>query len=153
VDEIRPLPPSPRCPGIALGDGNYSGCAYGYGDATPYSEPNDCPTCGGSGIEGGNVILPHSEFGDPDCCGCIFPVLRDDQVEIICNECDVVVKTVPIAGIRRTLDEMELSLDVASEICPNCGAVNLFPGFSRMLAFRYKECGEGVRATNESNLR
>jgi hypothetical protein len=25
----RPLPNPPRCRGIAIGDGNYSGCAYG----------------------------------------------------------------------------------------------------------------------------
>jgi hypothetical protein len=27
---------------------------------------------------------------------------------------------------------MELTLDVASAVCPHCGAVNLFPGFSRI---------------------
>jgi uncharacterized protein (DUF983 family) len=40
---------------------------------------------------------------------------------------------------------MELSLDVASEICPKCGAVKLLPGFSRMLAFTCRKCGTGVK--------
>ena len=78
-------------------------------------------------------------------CLATRPVLRGDQVDIVCNECDAVLRTVPVAEIRRTLDEMELSLDVASELCPECGSVNLFPGFSRMLAFRCRECGEGVK--------
>lgn len=76
-------------------------------------------------------------------------MLSCNQVDIVCNECDAVLRTVPVADIRRTLDEMELSLDVASEICSKCGAVNLFPGFSRMLAFRCRECGEGVKVEDE----
>lgn len=49
---IRPLPHPPRCRGIRIGDGNYTGCAYGYGDAPPFTGPRDCPTCNGSGLEG-----------------------------------------------------------------------------------------------------
>jgi hypothetical protein len=54
VDEpdVRPLPQPPRCRGIAIGDGNYTGCAYGYGDVPPFTGPCDCPVCNGSGIEG-----------------------------------------------------------------------------------------------------
>jgi hypothetical protein len=37
-----------RCPGIGLGDGHYSGCAFGDGVATA-DTPNDCPTCNGTG--------------------------------------------------------------------------------------------------------
>ena len=72
-------------------------------------------------------------------------MLRGKEVDIVCNECGVIVRTVPTPDIKRVLDEMELSLDVASEICPKCGAANLFPGFSRMLAFICKECGQGVK--------
>jgi uncharacterized protein (DUF983 family) len=42
------------------------------------------------------------------------------------------------------LDEMELSLEFASEKCPYCGAVNLFPGFSQMTAFVCRQCGQSV---------
>src|SRR4051794_8126954 len=48
---IRAFPP-PRCRGIPIGDGNYTGCAYGDGDLPPFTGPQDCPTCNGSGIEG-----------------------------------------------------------------------------------------------------
>lgn len=51
--KIRPLPKPPRCRGIPLGDGNYTGCAYGYGDVAPFSPPCDCPICNGSGLEAG----------------------------------------------------------------------------------------------------
>ena len=51
--KIRPLPSPPRCRGIPIGDGNYTGCAYGYGDIQPFTGLRDCPTCNGSGIENG----------------------------------------------------------------------------------------------------
>jgi len=74
---LRPLPPPPRCRGIPLGDGNYTGCAYGYGDVAPFTGPRDCPVCDGSGIEGRiETTLPHSDFGDPDCCGCLNGIMR-----------------------------------------------------------------------------
>ena len=74
--ELRPLPPPPRCRGIPLGDGNYTGCAYGYGDLAPFTGPRDCPVCNGSGFEGRiETTLPHSDFGDPDCCGCLNGVI------------------------------------------------------------------------------
>jgi len=146
VDEVRPLPKPPRCRGIPLGDGNFTGCAYGYGDVAPYDQPCDCPVCNGSGIEGvAGIILPHAEFGDPECCGCLVPILGHGHADLVCNECALTVRTVSLADLRRVLDEMELSLDVASEICPKCGAANLFPGFSKMAAFTCSECGAGVR--------
>ncbi len=69
------------------------------------------------------------------------------MADIICNECEAVVQTVPTADLRRTLDEMESTLDVASAQCPHCGNVNLFPGFLEMLAFVCQECGESVTTT------
>ena len=89
-------------------------------------------------------LLPHSDFGDPECCGLLFPVLRGDQADLTCNECGTVVRVVRAEDLRRTQDEMQLSLDIASEQCPHCGAVNLFPGFSRMMAYTCRQCGEAV---------
>lgn len=89
-------------------------------------------------------MLPHSEFGDTECCGLFFGVERDGVADITCNECGVVLKTVPSTDLRATFDEMEVSLGVASEMCPHCGKVNLFPGFDRMFAFICRECGESV---------
>jgi hypothetical protein len=73
-------------------------------------------------------IIPHSDFGDVDCCGCLFGIGRGDQADIVCNECNAIVRTVPVADLERTLREMELQGDVASAICPRCGAVHLAPG-------------------------
>jgi hypothetical protein len=130
--ELRPLPPPPRCRGIPLGDGNYTGCAYGYGDLAPFTGPRDCPGCNGSGFEGPiETTLPHSDFGDPECCGCLNGVIRGDEADIVCNECGAVLRTVPVANVERALTELELTLEVASEMCPHCGSVNLFQAFPR----------------------
>jgi hypothetical protein len=45
-------------------------------------------------------------------------VVRGDQADIVCNECGLVVRTVPAADLQKTLDEMELTLDMCSEMCP-----------------------------------
>jgi hypothetical protein len=95
------------------------------------------------------TLLPHSEFGDEDCCGCFIGVVKGDLATIECNECLAVIKTVPVSDLRRTFDEMELTLDVASEICPKCGAANLFPRFSKILAYTCRECGKGVKTEND----
>jgi hypothetical protein len=57
--------------------------------------------------------LPHSSFGDPDCCGCLNGIIRGEQADIVCNECGQTIRTVPAADLQRVLDQMELSLDVA----------------------------------------
>jgi hypothetical protein len=89
-------------------------------------------------------ILPHSDFGDAQCCGLLLPSERQDFADIICNECGATIQTVRAADLRRTLDEMQLKLDVASERCPYCRSVNLLPGFSEMLAFTRRSCGRAV---------
>jgi hypothetical protein len=89
-------------------------------------------------------ILPHSDFGDPDRCGPLFPVARGDPSDITRNECGLVLKSVPAIDLQRTLDQMELSLNLASGKCPHCGAANLFPGSSGMLAFTCRDCGQSL---------
>ena len=84
------------------------------------------------------------QIGDPDCCGCLNGVIRGDQADIVCNECGTVLRTVPVANVGQTLTELELTLEVASEVCPHCGSVNLFPGFSRMLGFTCRQCGKAA---------
>jgi predicted RNA-binding Zn-ribbon protein involved in translation (DUF1610 family) len=76
-------------------------------------------------------------------------VERGAVADLRCNECGFVLKTGPVADLRRTQDELQLSLDVASEKCPHCGNVNLFPGFSRMLAYICPACGESVRVSEQ----
>jgi hypothetical protein len=42
-----------------------------------------------------NTWLPHSDFGDPDCCGLFFPVDRGDQADLTCNECGLFTRRSP----------------------------------------------------------
>jgi hypothetical protein len=81
---------------------------------------------------------------DGTIVGCLNGVARGDQADIVCNECGTVVRTVPAGDLQRTFDEMELTLETASEMCPHCGKVNLFPGFSRIQTYICCECGEAV---------
>jgi hypothetical protein len=97
-------------------------------------------------------IIPHSNFGDPECCGCLFGVVQGDLAEIVCNECLVVVRRVPVSDLRRTLDEMELAGDVASALCPHCGATHLVPGFSTLMAFVCDYCGKAVQLSDDPGV-
>jgi hypothetical protein len=62
---------------------------------------------------------------------------------ILCNECLEILQMVQPDGLRRALDEMELQLSIAITLCRYCGAVNLFPGFSRVEVFVCQTCGKG----------
>ena len=65
------------------------------------------------------------------------------MVEIKCNSCGVVVDTVPLERAGQRLMELA-SVEISSAVCPHCGALNTFPGFSVIEAFICQECGEGV---------
>jgi hypothetical protein len=67
-----------------------------------------------------DYVLPHSDFGDPDCCGLFFPVERGDSADITCNEC-ACSEIGSVADLQHTLDQMELSQDLASEKCDSLG--------------------------------
>lgn len=94
------------------------------------------------------TTLPHADFGDPDCCGCLNAVVRGDQADIVCNECGAVIRTVPAAALQQTLTEMELTLDICTEMCPHCGKVSVISGYSRIDVYTCPECGEPVRLSD-----
>ena len=94
-------------------------------------------------------IPPHSDFGDRECCGMFFRLERGDVADLKCNECGFILRTVPVADLRRVQDELQLSLDVASAKCPHCFSVNLFPRFSTMLAYTCRNCGQPVNASGQ----
>jgi hypothetical protein len=48
----------------------------------------------------------------------------------------------------RTLDDMEPSLEIFTKMCPHCGNVNIFPGFTEMIAYTCQECGRAVEMGN-----
>jgi ribosomal protein S27E len=93
------------------------------------------------------TALPHSAFGDPDCCGCLNAIIHgaSGQADIVCNECGLIVRRVPASDLQLLLDGMELELDVATAICPHCRAVHLAPGFTKLYAFVCDQCGAAVQ--------
>jgi hypothetical protein len=88
-------------------------------------------------------IIPHEDVEKVDCWGCLVVVERGYQADLTCNECGVVVRTVPLELTAATLAQME-STEICSARCTHCGALNIFPGFSAIEAFVCSECGEGV---------
>lgn len=97
------------------------------------------------------TVIPHADFGDPECCGCLNGIIRGQQADIVCNECRNVVRSVPATNLRRALNEMELRLDLATAKCPYCGAVHVAPGFSELIAFKCDNCGQTAKLENDPN--
>lgn len=65
------------------------------------------------------TLIPHADFGDPSCCGCLTGELQDDIAVISCEECGAVVRRVAASDFQRTIEQMEVSLDLAVERCSN----------------------------------
>ena len=38
------------------------------------------------------------------------------------------------------------------QMCPHCGKVNIFPGWSSMMAYTCRECGKVVRLSNDPGV-
>jgi hypothetical protein len=79
--------------------------------------------------ETGLPIVPH-EFADPkaNCCGCLVVELRGELADLACNECSVLIKTVPAAEVPMVLSQMLLSqTENCQHHCPHCGTLNTFP--------------------------
>jgi hypothetical protein len=78
--QVRRPPALQSCRGISLGGGNYAGCPYGSAEFRPLTGPCDCPVCHGSGYEGvTGTWLPHCDFGDLQCAGFLYGIVRGDQ--------------------------------------------------------------------------
>jgi hypothetical protein len=62
-------------------------------------------------------------------------------VDLTCNECGVIVKTVPATEVEAELGRMIVSRgEYCSATCKHCGAVQGF-AFTTVLIFICKECG------------
>jgi hypothetical protein len=96
--------------------------------------------------------VPHSSFGADHCCGCLEGFIRGDQVGIVCGEWGALRRTVPTDDLEQTLTELELTLDIVSEICPHCGKANVMSGFSVIMAYTCRECGEVVRLSDDPDV-
>ena len=140
------MPPLIRCRGIELDPGVFSGCAYGSGEWRTLEGRFDCSTCNGSGYEGMTAtLLPHADFGDPDCRGFIFGITDGNMGYLGCNQCTAVVQMLPAAELQKTLDDIDLAMDSSREMCPRCGKENLVIGFTSMLVYTCHECGEPIK--------
>jgi hypothetical protein len=83
-------------------------------------------------------VVPHEAITGVDCCGCIVAVVEGTSVELQCNECGAVVGVVQIDILRGLR-----GLNGAEATCPNCGKLNMSPGFSGVswpLAGCYLRC-------------
>jgi predicted RNA-binding Zn-ribbon protein involved in translation (DUF1610 family) len=80
-------------------------------------------------------LNPHADWGDASCCGCITSVDHGDSTDLTCNECGAIIRTVPTADATSVMVEMALSDGYAQAICPHCGSVTLFTGFTELLAY------------------
>jgi hypothetical protein len=98
------------------------------------------------------TTMPHQSFGAADCCGCLNAVTRGDEADIICGECDALIRTVPVADLERVITEMELSLATSSEQCPHCRSVNILTGFSSVMAYTCRNCWEFVRLSDDPDI-
>jgi hypothetical protein len=88
-------------------------------------------------------LLPHSEFGNPQCPGLFFPSARGNVVDLMCNDCGFVLCTVPPADVERMQDELQAAVGGGNKAqCPRCGIVNRLPPFTEILAFTCRNCGE-----------
>ena len=76
--------------------------------------------------------------------GCLVVRTREDQAQIVCNECGGLIQTVPIGDVEAAMLELAQTETVCSAGCTHCGALNIFPGMSAIMAFICHECGEGV---------
>ncbi len=91
-----------------------------------------------------NTGFPHFEFGDPACSGLLRAFIEAGRAYIICQDCGKLIQSLAESDLRRVLHEMELTLDLATELCPHCGAANLFPGSATVAAYICVECAKRV---------
>jgi hypothetical protein len=92
-------------------------------------------------------LIAHSDHGAPKCPGLLFAVAPDgdDVADFVCNECEAVVRTVPLAEVDATIEAMRADKgEGPALVCPHCGRTNEFPGYSQVFAWICRSCGKGV---------
>ena len=93
--------------------------------------------------ERGYLTIPHELATGADCDGCLVVEEHGDMADLVCNSCGAVVDTVSIDRVGPRLMDLA-SVEICSALCPHCGGVNTFPGFTVIEAFICQECGGGV---------
>jgi hypothetical protein len=91
-------------------------------------------------------LIPHSEHGDPECCGTIWPLAREGNAELVdfwCNVCDALITTVKPSEVTATIEAIRIDKgEGVAAFCNHCGGINEFPGYSEMFAFTCRHCGQ-----------
>ena len=95
------------------------------------------------------ILVPHADHGDPECPGLILPEVNGNTALLTCNDCGAVIRTVPASEAEQTLAQMA-SGEICSATCPICGELNIFQGFSAMLAYTCRHCGEGIEVQGDT---
>ena len=88
-------------------------------------------------------IIPHESLG-ADCCGCFVVHLDGDRADVVCNECQLVIRSGSVKDIEAALLQLAQTDVICSAVCTHCAALNTFPGLSTVEAFICSECGQGV---------
>lgn len=63
-----------------------------------------------------NPLVPHSDHGDPECCGLLIIEEQGDCTAILCNECGVTIYTGSPGEAQERLAGMA-STEICTETC------------------------------------
>jgi len=90
------------------------------------------------------TTIPHSDFNNPDCCGCLVAFIKNGIAMFTCNECSAVIACCREDNLNHVIHELQLSAPWIVEICPYCQHTQLFNGLSSVSAYVCERCGKGV---------
>src|SRR3954469_8746114 len=90
------------------------------------------------------IILAHESLGT-DCCGCIVALDRGDgTADLICNECEERLRSVPVENVERELASLAVSCGFSVFPCPQCGTLNICTEIAFTDALVCPRCGAGI---------
>jgi hypothetical protein len=55
------------------------------------------------------TIIPHL---GADCSGCLTAVVRRGEVDVVCNECGTLLRTVSVLDLEQTLEKLAQSQEI-----------------------------------------
>ena len=95
-------------------------------------------------------IVPHSDHGDPECCGLIMIETEGGTARLVCNECGATfLRPTSPASAERKLQKMEAEQPSCSARCPHCGHLNEFTGMDKILLYTCESCGASVQVPDQ----
>ena len=60
--------------------------------------------------------VAHSSVGNTDCDGSLNGVVQGDEADVICNECEVVICTVPAISLDHAFNEIMIKAVSSGEL-------------------------------------